>query len=50
MEKDIDSKQASSENAMQQEQPKQDAEKHANLRFACVLIISLAVIVYLVHS
>lgn len=50
MEKDIDSKQASSENAMQQEQPKQNAEKHANLRYACVLIISLAVIVYLVHS
>jgi Tfp pilus assembly protein PilN len=50
MEKDIDSKQTSSENSMQQEQPKQNAEKHANLRFACMLIISLAVIVYLVHS
>lgn len=50
MEKDIDSKQGSSENAMQQGQPKQEVEKHSNLRFVCVLIISLAVIVYLVHS
>ncbi|MGN0866383.1 MAG: hypothetical protein ACI4SG_01725 [Oligosphaeraceae bacterium] len=50
MEKDVNSKQASSENAMQLEQVKQERKKNSNLRFVCLLIISIAIMVYLVHS
>ena len=47
---DIESKQTASENVIQQDQLRQETGMHSNLKFVCVLIVFLGIIVYLVYS